>query len=171
MQQKGFTLIELIIVIVILGILAVTAAPRFIDIQTDARKQTIVGVEAALKGAAKLVFAKAVVNGVHTLPNSDSRSEVEVAGVPVQTHLGYPDVNGYTQIQSDLSATPPVYGIDSFIDIDSTQLTVSIDASNSQMRITFAGEDPLTNDCSVTYFNANASNTSEPLIFTRLTGC
>ena len=45
MQQRGFTLIELVIVIVILGILAVTAAPRFVDFQTDARIATLEGVE------------------------------------------------------------------------------------------------------------------------------
>ncbi|MDW3189737.1 type II secretion system protein, partial [Vibrio sp. Vb0932] len=37
-KQTGFTLIELVVVIVILGILAVTAAPRFLNLQNDARE-------------------------------------------------------------------------------------------------------------------------------------
>ena len=52
MQQRGFTLIELVIVIVILGILAVTAAPRFIDLQGDARASTLQGAKAALTSGA-----------------------------------------------------------------------------------------------------------------------
>ena len=63
MKQQGFTLIELIIVIVILGILSVTAAPRFIDFQGDARKATLQGVKAALDGGARLIFAKSAVAG------------------------------------------------------------------------------------------------------------
>lgn len=58
--QSGFTLIELIIVIVILGILSVVAAPRFIDIQSDAQGAVLEGVSAALSGANQLVFAKAI---------------------------------------------------------------------------------------------------------------
>ncbi|MBM7073074.1 prepilin-type N-terminal cleavage/methylation domain-containing protein [Shewanella sp. 202IG2-18] len=40
-KQQGFTLIELVVVIIILGILAVTAAPKFINLQSDARKSAL----------------------------------------------------------------------------------------------------------------------------------
>jgi len=47
-NQKGFTLIELIIVIVVLGILAVTAAPQFINFSSDARTSTVKGLKGAM---------------------------------------------------------------------------------------------------------------------------
>lgn len=44
-KSNGFTLIELIVVIVILGILAVSAAPKFIDLQSDARAAVVNGLK------------------------------------------------------------------------------------------------------------------------------
>lgn len=58
-QNAGFTLIELIIVIVILGILAAIAAPRFINMGSDARIASLEGLEGSLRSAANLVNLKA----------------------------------------------------------------------------------------------------------------
>ena len=57
-KQQGFTLIELIIVIVILGILAVTAAPRFIDVGTDARVNVLASIKGSVETGTKLAHAK-----------------------------------------------------------------------------------------------------------------
>ncbi|MEZ8194860.1 type II secretion system protein [Vibrio cortegadensis] len=62
-KQGGFTLIELVVVIVILGILAVTAAPRFLNLQDDARDSTIEGLKGAMSGAGAITYGKAAIAG------------------------------------------------------------------------------------------------------------
>ena len=86
-QQSGFTLIELVAVIVLLGILAVTAAPRFLNLQADARLSTLQGVASAIDGSSVQIYAKALLTGADR--NANGTIEDAVVGI-VATAFGYP---------------------------------------------------------------------------------
>jgi len=60
--RSGFTLIELIVVIVILGILAVTAAPKFMNLSSDANASVVKSLSGAVRTAAMQIYAKSRLN-------------------------------------------------------------------------------------------------------------
>jgi prepilin-type N-terminal cleavage/methylation domain-containing protein len=82
-KQKGFTLIELVVVIVVLGILAATAVPRFANISTDARDAVCQGVLGSLTSAAAIELAAN--NGVAQTRVSVIAATIITGGNPVPT--------------------------------------------------------------------------------------
>jgi len=62
-RQQGFTLIELVIVIIILGILSASAIPKFVNLQSDAKKAVLSGIEGSIRDAANMAHYKLLLSG------------------------------------------------------------------------------------------------------------
>lgn len=96
-KHSGFTLIELVIVIVILGILAAAALPRFSDLSIDARLASLNGLAGSIRSAA------AIAHATQLAKNLSSNGSVSLEGVSISMNDGYPTASSINSALSDTS--------------------------------------------------------------------
>ncbi|HRH81947.1 MAG TPA: type II secretion system protein [Thiobacillaceae bacterium] len=138
-QQSGFTLIELIMVIVILGILAAVALPRFYDLQKDARVAKAQAILGTIRSAMAISHSAALVNN-----QTGATGSITMEGSTVGLTYGYPD-------GEDESGN----GIVTAANLNEANDGVSISAAAGVTTININGGTAGT--CTVTYTQATSS--------------
>lgn len=102
-RQAGFTLIELVMVIVILGILSAFALPRFADLGQEARAAALQGAYGAIKSASSIAHADSLVNNNATVVNLEGTNINMVNGYPQALAAGSGGILDAAQITTGAS--------------------------------------------------------------------
>ena len=130
-NQKGFTLIELVMVIVILGILAAFALPRFADLGGEARESAIKGAAGAIKSASAIVHSTALAKG----ETGTTATTIEIDGADIAVVKGYA-----TAAQAGILDAAQITGQDFHIDTG-TANTVIVrplnDTTNTSCQVSY----------------------------------
>lgn len=161
--QAGFTLIELIVVIVILGILAATALPRMFDMSGQARLAKMQAALGAVKAASATAHAAWLMNGglyecADCLPAVTRNSaSVTAEGQQVIMVGGYPDVGNDGMTNAVVGSNPPSGGIITAANLSTTDYFITGHAENAAVltnnSVTIAS-DTSHPKCSFTYTEA-----------------
>jgi len=164
-KSKGFTLVELVIVIVILGILAITAAPKFLNLSSDAKISTVNGVKGALQSANAIIYSKAVLAGVH---KTNTGATVAVEGGTVALAYGY-----VAATKTDVEKVLDLEG--GFTVAQGTAVTYEMGADDVAVTtadvIIYTGTAPVAASACLLVYKAAASTTTKPTYQLVTSGC
>ena len=139
-KYSGFTLIELVIVIIVLAILAATAVPKFINIQDDAKESALKGLLGALNSAVDIVHSKSVIDGNEQLPNKFVGT---LSSGLIKTNYGYPQANAR--------------GIGSSIEVSGFTSTESSPIVGAKVITFYLDDDDTYGACTLVYQEATSS--------------
>lgn len=132
-KQQGFTMIELIMVIVILGILTAVALPKFYDMQADARISKMKSVSAALRSGMAIAHSAYLVKNTSTT----ATTSVTMEGTAVPLVNGYPDVNTTVASSGAAIAAGLAGNADYHMTATATVLTVSPDSTRTSCKVAY----------------------------------
>jgi MSHA pilin protein MshA len=168
-RQAGFTLVELVTVILILGVLAAVALPRYADLQGKARAAKVSGALASVKAASGLVKAYAMANGTScSLGTVSSSSTVGVTMEGTAVDLNYCYAQASTAFGVGILGAANLASADGW-DLETTSGKKGGTAGGSVIQVNLHDASDPTN-CYVSYTSA-ASATVPPVITSVTSGC